>query len=316
MLRLPDNRSDHLHEARFVDHSHSERLRFFQLASGSLSGQNVIGFLGNGSRNLAAQRQDHVFGLVSRKRRKRSSEYERFSGDLGIDLHFLLFPVNPLGNEFVHHGVVVRFVEKRANRLRENLAHIMHLHEVFDRGAAQSVERSEKERQIAGACFAHVTNAKRKHKARKRRFLALFDCFDEIGGALLPHAFEFRQLLHRQSINIGRRLEELFFNEHVDHLFAQPIDTHGTALRKVHQRELSLRGTNQSARAPRILLLLVTHHGRAADWADGRHDEGRCVFRALVDHHTHNFRNHIAGAAHHNRIPDQKPQFLDVVLIV
>ena len=88
----------------------------------------------------------------------------------------------------------------------------MHLHEVFDRGAAQSVERSEKERQIAGACFPHVTNAKRKHKARKRRFLALFDCFDEIGGTLLPHAFEFRQLLHRQSINVGRRLEELFFN--------------------------------------------------------------------------------------------------------
>ena len=84
----------------------------------------------------------------------------------------------------------------------------------------------------------------------------------------------------------------------------------------MHERQLHLRRTHQAPGTAAVLFFFVTHHCRAADGAHRRHHKGFGVCRTSLGQYPHDFRNHVAGAPHHNRITDHEPQFRNMIRIV
>ena len=73
-------------------------------------------------------------------------------------------------------------------------------------------------------------------------------------------------------------------------------------MRKVQNSLPALGAAKQSASAAVVRLTLLTQRCRATHRADARHSEWGGVALALVQQHRHHFRNHVARAAHDDRV--------------
>ena len=61
--------------------ANAERLRLGELASRLAAGDDVVGLLRHRSRDLAAERLDHLLGVLARERRQRAGEDEGLAGE-------------------------------------------------------------------------------------------------------------------------------------------------------------------------------------------------------------------------------------------
>ena len=84
----------------------------------------------------------------------------------------------------------------------------------------------------------------------------------------------------------------------------------------MHDRELHLRRTEETAGAAHVLFFFVPNDGAPADGADLGHSEGRCVLGTTLLHDAKNFRNHVARPANHHGVPYAKVELLGDVIFV
>src|SRR5689334_15009920 len=94
--------------------------------------------------------------------------------------------------------------EERGHVRRNDRSDVRHL---LDGGLVslhQTLEGAEMAGEREGRGLAHFPNAEPVEQARQRGATAALDGSDEIGGGLLPHPIELRELLRGQRIQIGR----------------------------------------------------------------------------------------------------------------
>ena len=119
-----------------------------------------------------------------------------------------------------------------------------------------------------------------------------------------------------QPVQIGQRAHHVGIDELLDQLVAQALDFHGAAVREMQNRLLALRRAKQPAGAAAIGFALFAHHRRAAHRALAGHGELRRIGHALVRQHADDFGNHVARAAHDDRVAHAHvfaPRFVLVV---
>jgi len=147
-----------------------------------------------------------------------------------------------------------------------------------------------------------VADAQRVQEARQRRVLALPERRDEVGGTLLAHAVQRRQLRDVEPVQVRQRAHQAAVDQLVDELLAQAFDVHRAPARVVQQRLLALRGTEQPAGAAVLDAALLAPDVAAAHRAVARHAEVRHVVIARAGHAAHHLGDHVAGTAHDDRV--------------
>ena len=112
------------------------------------------------------------------------------------------------------------FGEKIRDGARKNGADIAYLEQCALVGGHHGVQITEMRREILRSRFADVPDAQRKNETRQRRGLALLDRGHHVGGTLVGHPLQRRQLDVVQSIDIGGRLNDAAVHQLIDELVA------------------------------------------------------------------------------------------------
>ena len=213
------------------------------------------------------------------------------------------------------------------NALGDDLTHVINLCERLHVGGLKIGKRAEVLRKRQRGRLTHMPASERENEAGERRVLRLPDAFKQVRSGLRPHALDgllkiLRRRCRRDEIlrlereDVGRTLHQPFVHKHVDDLLTEPVDAHGPAGGKVNEGELHLRRTVQTARASRVLLLLVADRGRPTDRADGRHCKRHGTLWTALVHDAHHLGNHVPRPADHDRVTGAQIKARNMVLVV
>ena len=125
--------------------------------------------------------------------------------------------------------LVVLEAEKIVDLLGHHRTDILGALQLRDRGGRDSVQRVEFAGQLARHRGADVHDAEAEEQAPERLLFAAFDRGEQVGRALLAHAFESGDILRFERIDIGKRPDQTRGDQLIDHGFAQSLDIHRSA---------------------------------------------------------------------------------------
>ena len=199
---------------------------------------------------------------------------------------------------------VVRLVEEGVDARRDDRADVGDLEQLVDAGRHQPAHAAEVLGQVLRGRLADVADAEAVEEPRQRRPLAPGDVGDQVGGALVAHALERLELVLGQRVDVGQRLDPPGVDQLVDDLLAQPFDVERTPAGEMEDRELALRGADETAAAAMVDRALLAHDMAGADRAQGRHAEVRHVAGARPGNAADDLGDHVAGAAHDHPVAD------------
>src|SRR5262249_12647397 len=117
------------------------------------------------------------------------------------------------------------------------------------------IERAEMLREVFRRRFTDMPDAERVDESRERRVLRLVQRVEQVLRGLVREAVQRGERREAEIEQVRRRAHEALLDELVDDLFAEPVDVERAALRKVPQRLLALRGTEEAAGAARDRLV-------------------------------------------------------------
>ncbi len=195
------------------------------------------------------------------------------------------------------------------------------------------LELAEPGRERLCGALADVLYPERIEKAGQRRAPAVVDGLDQVLGPFRrdlagPHrlwrravafvgaALHLEQIIEFQLVQIGDRAHIAEITEFLDVAFAETFDVHRAARGEVEDRLRQLRGARQTARAARDRFALLAHDRRAADRAMRRHVPRLRVRRTLVVDDADDLGNHVARAAHDDRVADAHVETRNLVGVV
>ncbi len=193
-----------------------------------------------------------------------------------------------------------------------------------------------------------MADAQREQEARQWRRLAGLDASQQVLGpfggdlagghglgrhavALVGATLHFQESVQREPVQVGDAVHVFQLDEVVDVALAQAFDVHHAAAGEMADRLLALRRAEQAARTARHRLTLFPHHVRAADRAAlGQFERrifgllrgveqvaARHVFhRAALEHHGHDFGDHVTGTAHDHGVTHAHVLAADFVFVV
>ena len=163
------------------------------------------------------------------------------------------------------------FREEPVDALGDDRADIGHLEELRDVGAAQALEAAEMSREILRRRLADLADAQAVEEAGERRLAARREVRDQARGALLAHALECLELLPGERVEIGQRRDHAGVDELIDDLLAQTLDVERAPTGEMEDRELPLRGAEETAGAAVVDAAFLARDPAAADRAFLRH---------------------------------------------
>ncbi len=216
------------------------------------------------------------------------------------------------------------FPEESNDALRHHRPHIRDALQLCFIRVHQIFQFPEMACQIFRGRLTHIADAERIDETRQRGLSAVFDRLQQILGRLLAHAFQFGQCLQIQFvfvIQIGRCADDAAIHQLLHQLVAQTFDVQRAAAGKMQQGLLALRRAEQAAGAAPVRFAFLAHDRAAAYRAVTVQQPEQIewlarVRRALVEHHTHHFRDHVARAAHDHGVADAHILAPRLVLVV
>ena len=128
----------------------------------------------------------------------------------------------------------------------------------------QGIQAAEVFGQVPRRSLADIADTQRKNETGERRLPAGGNGLDQIAGRFLAHALQAGQLLDRQGIEIGRRMDQAGLDQLINQLVAQPLDVHRPPRREVPERLLALRRAVEAAGAAGDCLVLAFHDAGTA----------------------------------------------------
>ena len=153
-------------------------LRLGELRAGLGAGDDPVGLLRHRAGDLAAERFDHLLGVVAGQRRQRAGEDEGLAGErqrAPPTPALALLPGDAGAAQARHHLEVVRLVEEGVDALGDDRADVGDLEQLLDARRHQPVEVAEVPRQVLGSRLADVADAEGVEEARQRRLRARRD---------------------------------------------------------------------------------------------------------------------------------------------
>ena len=217
------------------------------------------------------------------------------------------------GAQPVHQLPVARFLEEFDHRLRYLGSHLVGHLQIVQTGRGDGGHAGESLRQKDGGAFADEADAERREHTRQRIFPGVVDVADHVGGALVPHANQLRQVFDLEAVEVRHVLHDSAVHQLIYQGVAHAIDVHDAARREVEDRFLQPRRTIGVDAAASGFSLLA-HHLAAADRAFRRHVE-RLPVRALGAD-AHHLRDHVARTLHHHFIADLQSEPLDFIFVM
>ena len=199
----------------------------------------------------------------------------------------------------------MRLLEEGVDAARHDRAHVGHLQQLVFRGGIRlrgthdGIERAEVACQVFGGGLAHMANAQAEQETRQGGVFGLLQSRQHVLGGFVGHTVQPGQGDEAQAVQVGQRAHDLLLHQLLHQLVAQAFDVHGPAVGEMQDRLLALRGAEQAAAATVVHLGLLAHHRAAADGALAGHTEVGHIGVALsMRDHGHDFRYHVASAAH------------------
>jgi hypothetical protein len=210
----------------------------------------------------------------------------------------------------------VGLLKEGVQALRHHRAHVGHLQQLLDAGVHDGVQRAKVARQVFGRGLAHMAQPQAEQKARQGGLLGFFERGQHVLRRFFGHALQRDQRGQPQPVQVGQRANHVGIHQLVHQLVAQALNVHGAARGKVQDGFLALRGAEQAAGAAVVGLAFFAHHVTAAHGAGLGHLEVGHVAGAVARYHTHHFRNHIARAAHDDRVAHAHALLADLEQVV
>ena len=155
--------------------------------------------------------------------------------------------------------------------------------------------------QQRGGLVADVADAKAENQLIKIVALRAFDCVQKVLCALFLEFVQRKQLLLGQGVQVSYRGDQLLVDELYGHSFAQTVNGHGVAGRKVDEVAQALRRAF-GVDAAQGCFVLQMHHGCAAARAGRGHGKGLAARQ--TGRYADDLRDDVPRLAHLDGVPD------------
>ena len=196
----------------------------------------------------------------------------------------------------------MRLAEKARDRGGHHRADIGHLQQLFFARLHDGVKLAEVARQVFGGGLPHLPDAEAKQEARQRGVFRCLNRGDHVERGFLRHALEHGEAGDTELVQISRGFDDTGVDQLIGQLVTQAFNVERAALRKMQQRLLALRRTEQPAGTARNRLAFFTHNIRATHGAVRGHVKTVGLAPRPRRGHHHHFGNHVTGAPHNHAV--------------
>src|SRR6185436_14381026 len=192
----------HGDEFFFLEYPDPERTRLVELGSGILAGNHVVRLLRHRAGHLVSLRFDRRARFVAAHARESTSQDESLGCAVATSRRWFAFRPGYAGlHQRLDHAPVVRFVQELPHRAGDHRSHVGDLQQALLGGF-------EQRRQVA-----EVADPEGVDEPLEGGLPGALERRQQVGGRLLGHALELRQVLQAEPVQVCWRMDQALVDQ-------------------------------------------------------------------------------------------------------